>query len=311
MSALSFSDNSLVGTNQFTQLRQQQQQLKQSRRWKHSAKMGHKLQTLDEMAHRNEREAAEERRKKKKERKDAKKSGKKHDEHDEPATASTTANNGLEEIDDNDLFLDDDEDYGDDDNMEGDEDAEPSLPNPEEVKERMMNVVNKFQESLKSIRGAEPTPEMFDDVQVNAYGSMTPLKAVGQVVIASPTLAQISCFDPAIAKDVRKAIQLALELNPQVEEGGMVRVPLPRVSMEVREQTAKQLNKKAESCKQRLRQVRRKAMDVIKKGKDGKLEAISKDDAFASGKEIENITEQVMDKLKAVVDEKMNSIMAV
>jgi ribosome recycling factor len=311
MSALSFSDNSLVGTNQFTQLRQQQQQLKQSRRWKHSAKMGHKLQTLDEMAHRNEREAAEERRKKKKERKDAKKSGKKHDEHDEPATASTTANNELEEIDDSDLFLDDDEDYGDDDNMEGDEDAEPSLPNPEEVKEQMMNIVNKFQESLKSIRGAEPTPEMFDDVQVNAYGSMTPLKAVGQVVIASPTLAQISCFDPAIAKDVRKAIQLALELNPQVEEGGMVRVPLPRVSMEVREQTAKQLNKKAESCKQRLRQVRRKAMDVIKKGKDGKLEAISKDDAFASGKEIENITEQVMDKLKAVVDEKMNSIMAV
>jgi ribosome recycling factor len=311
MSALSFSDNSLVGTNQLTQLRQHQQQLKQSRRWKHSAKMGHKLQTLDEMAHRNEREAAEERRKKKKERKDAKKSGKKHDEHDKPATASTTANNELEEIDDNDLFLDDDEDYGDDDNMEGDEDAEPSLPNPEEVKERMMNVINKFQESLKSIRGAEPTPEMFDDVQVNAYGSMTPLKAVGQVVIASPTLAQISCFDPAIAKDVQKAIQLALELNPQVEEGGMVRVPLPRVSMEVREQTAKQLNKKAESCKQRLRQVRRKAMDVIKKGKDGKLEGISKDDAFASGKEIENITEQVMDKLKAVVDEKMNSIMAV
>jgi ribosome recycling factor len=311
MSALSFSDNSSVGTNQLTQLPQQQQQLQQSRRWKHSAKMGHKLQTLDEMAHRNEREAAEERRKKKKERKATKKSGKKHDEQDEPMTASTTGNNELEEIDDDDLFLDDDEDYGKDDNMEGDEDAEPSLPNPEEVKERMMNVVNKFQESLKSIRGAEPTPEMFDDVQVHAYGSMTPLKAVGQVVIASPTLAQISCFDPAIAKDVQKAIQLALELNPQVEEGGMVRVPLPRVSMEVREQTAKQLNKKAESCKQRLRQVRRKAMDVIKKGKDGKLEGISKDDAFASGKEIDNIAEHVMDKLKAIIDEKMNSIMAV
>jgi ribosome recycling factor len=52
-------------------------------------------------------------------------------------------------------------------------------------------------------------------------------------------------------------------------------------------------------------------MDVIKKGKDGKLEGISKDDAFASGKEIDNIAEHVMDKLKAIIDEKMNSIMAV
>ena len=305
------SHASSFGTNLSQQL--QQLQLQQQIRWKHSAKMGHKLQTLDEMAHRNEREAAEERRKKKKERKAAKKSGgggKQHDESTHAAAAS--AGNVLEDNDDDDdLFLDDDEDHDDDDDNDGDEDAEPKLPDPEVVKERMINLVNKFQESLKSIRGAEPTPEMFDDVQVNAYGSMTPLKAVGQVVIASPTLAQISCFDPAVAKDVQKAIQLALELNPQVEEGGTVRVPLPRVSMEVREQTAKQLNKKAESCKQRLRQVRRKAMDVVKKGKDGKLEGISKDDAFASGKEIDTITEQVMDKLKAVVDEKMDSIMAV
>ena len=102
-------------------------------------------------------------------------------------------------------------------------------------------------------------------------------------------LLQITCFDPAVAKDVTKAIQLALSLNPQIEEGGNVRVPLPRVSMEVREQTAKALNKKAESCRQRLRKVRRKAMDRVKKGKDGKLAGISKDDAFATGKEVETV----------------------
>ncbi len=207
-----------------------------------------------------------------------------------------------------------DEDVSDDDldgDSEGDEDEEPSLPNPAEIKERMISVVSKFQESLKSIRGAEPTPEMFDDVKVNAYGSLTPLKAVGQVVIVSPTLAQITCFDPSVAKDVQKAVQLSLELNPQIEEGGVVRVPLPRVSMEVREQTSKQLQKKAEGCKQRLRQVRRKAMDIVKKGKDGKLAGISKDDAFATGKDIETVTETVMEQLKQIVDEKMDSIMAV
>eukprot|EP00980_Cylindrotheca_fusiformis_P008200 scaffold1736_cov127-Cylindrotheca_fusiformis.AAC.14 len=258
--------------------------------------MGHHLDTLDDMAHRKEREAAEEKRKKKKERKAGKKGGK-----------------GAPETGDDDDEDDDMDLYDDDDNDETgeEEDAEPSLPDPSEVKQKMMVAVNKFEESLKSIRGAEPSPEIFDDLMVNAYGSTTPLKAVGQVVIVSPTLAQITCFDPMVAKDVSKAIQLALELNPRVEEGGNVRVPLPRMSKEIREQTARQLKKKSESCRQRIRQIRRKAMDKVKKGKDGKIAGISKDDAFANAKDIDSVTESVMEAIKDIVDKKLESIMVV
>jgi ribosome recycling factor len=293
-------------------------------RWKHAGKMGHHLEKLDEIAHRPEREAAQERRNKKKEKKAAKKThgGKSNKagipvenddalDDDETVHAMTGLGN-KNYIDDDDRYRHDDEDGHDDGNdYNEDGDAEPTLPSPDRIKERMMAIVERFQESLKSIRGAEPTAEMFDDVQVNAYGSMTPLKAVGQVVIVSHTLATIACFDPAVARDVQRAIQLTLELNPQLDEGGMVRVPLPRVSMEVREQTSRQLHKMAEACRQRLRQVRRRAMDVVKKGKDGKMAGISKDDAFATGKEIEQVTEDVMETLKQMVDAKMNSIMAV
>ena len=268
------------------------------KRFKNSSKVGHHLDTLDEMAHRPEREAAQERRKKKKERKQNKKNS--------PQKATETEALDVQDDDDDDFLLDFDEDTEEDT-----EEAEPSLPDPSLVKEKMMRVVERFEESLKTIRGAEPTAEMFDDLMVNAYGSMTPLKAVGQVVIVSPTLAQITCFDPMIAKSVSKAIQLALELNPQVEEGGGVKVPLPRVSMDVRQQLAKQLKKKAESCRQRIRQVRRKAMDMVKKGKDGKIPGVSKDDAFANGKEIESVTESVMQTLQQMVDTKMDAIMAV
>lgn len=263
-------------------------------------------ETLEELAHEPERKAAMERRKKKKDKAAAKKKGKKAEE----APAQSTAIVKDEEEDEYDLELElallDEED-----DNNGEEPEEPSLPDEDEVEARMMAYVERFRESLKSIRGAEPTADMFDDIQVSAYGSPTPLKAVGQVVIVSPTLAQITCFDPSVAKDVQQAIQLSLELNPQAEEGGTVNVPLPRVSMEVREQTAKQLKKKAESTKQRLRQVRRKAMDLVKKGKDGKLAGVSKDDAFSSGKEIDSITEAVMGRLQDLVDEKMDSIMAV
>lgn len=265
-------------------------------------------ETLEEMAHQPEREAARERRQKKKDKAAAKKKGKQSDEVRVDSAANTADDLSDEDDLDLELALFDEEDESLDD---GEESEEPTLPDETEVEARMMAYIERFQESLKSIRGAEPTADMFDDIQVSAYGSPTPLKAVGQVVIVSPTLAQITCFDPSLAKDVQKAIQLSLELNPQTEEGGTVKVPLPRVSMEVREQTAKQLKKKAESTKQRIRQVRRKAMDLIKRGKDGKLAGVSKDDAFASGKEIDSITESVMERLQKLVDEKMESIMAV
>jgi len=294
-------------------------------RWRHSSKIGHMKETLDELAHRPEREAAQERRQKKKEKANAKKHPNKH-----PTTAAGAAavNDDDDDASDDLDFLkdhgdvadhgdgDDDEHHDDDDEEEEDENAEPTLPDLAKIESKMMKYVNRFEESLKAIRGAEPTAEMFDEIQVMAYGSPTPLKAVGQVVIVSPTLAQITCFDPSVAKDVQKAIQLSLDqqFNPQLEEGGgsTIKVPLPRVSMEVREQTAKQLKKKAEATKQRIRQVRRKAMELVKKGKDGKLTGISKDDAFASGKEIDALVETILsERLQKLVDEKMKSIMAV
>jgi ribosome recycling factor len=268
-------------------------------RFRHSSKIGHMKETLEEMAHRPERDAAQERREKKKAKAAA-------------SATTTTVAKSVEDYGGEELNFDDLEEDDVELSDGGGEEIEPTLPDAAEVELKMMAYVDRFQEHLKSIRGAEPTPELFDDISVLAYGSPTPLKVVGQVVIVSPTMAQITCFDPSVAKDVQKAIQLSLDqLNPQLEEGGTIKVPLPRVSMEVREQSAKHLKQKAESTKQRIRQVRRKAMDVVKKGKDGKLAGVSKDDAFASAKELEALTETVIERLDKLVDEKMQSIMAV
>jgi len=272
------------------------------KRWKNSGKIGNEVESLKEMAHRPEREAAVEKRKKKKARKAAKKSGNKKQQNE----VSAASDNNDDDVDD--LFFDDD-----DDEDELNEDEEPTLPDLVAVRGKMDTVIDRFENSLKSIRGAEPTADMFDDVIVQAYGASTPLNAVAQVVIASPTMAQLTCFDPTVAKDVVKAVQLTLELNPQLEEGGggIIKVPLPRVSMEVREKLSKSVKKRAESCKQRLRGVRRKAMDVVKKGKDGKLPGVSKDDAFACGKDIESASEAAAETLNTIVEKKMESIMAV
>lgn len=152
---------------------------------------------------------------------------------------------------------------------------------------------------------------MFDGIAVEAYGTSTPLNSVAQVVISSSTLAQATCYDPDLANDVCSAIHDALELNPSVEDGGVVRIPLPRVSLEVREQTAKALAKRTERYRQGIRTIRRNVMKVIKQGEAGKLEGISKDDAFRSQKEIEATTEKVMEQLNAASESKQRSVMEI
>jgi ribosome recycling factor len=276
-------------------------------RCKHAAKTGNHLEALDDMAHNKSHNEAQERRTKKKDKKATKKNkGKKEDDtHAAPAAAAVSDDQEHDDDDNDDM-----DDSHDDDDFNDEEDEE-LLPNPVKVKQRMQKIVERFEESLKAIRGSEPTPELFDDVLVDAYGSMAPLKSVAQVVIVTATQATATCFDPATAKAVSTAIRDALSLNPSIEEGGVVKIPLPRVSMETRQKTAAALGKKTESFRQRIRKVRRKALDVVKQGVAGKLDGVSKDDAFRVQKEVEALTDQVIQSLNDSAEKKHESIMSV
>ncbi|KAK1746418.1 hypothetical protein QTG54_003025 [Skeletonema marinoi] len=90
---------------------------------------------------------------------------------------------------------------------------------------------------------------------------------------------------------------------------GVVIIPIPRVSEETRKEIVKELGRQAENGRQRIRKIRRSAMDIVKKGKDGKLEGISKDDAFRVGKEVDSVTEEVLSVLNDIVDKKQKSVM--
>lgn len=262
---------------------------------KRSGKMAKKLNSLREQAHRVEREEAQKKREKKKEKKKGKKNKGIKEDKGNPVSISE------ENLDDV-VFDEDDEENSDDDD---------SLPDPSALEASMLKVVERLKEHFKSIRGAEPSPELFDRIKVNAYGDFTPLAGVAQVVVASPTLVNVTCFDPALSKDVKLAIAEALELNPQEEENGLITVPFPRVSMEVREKTVKNLRKQAEKARARIRKLRRKPMAQIKAGKEGKLEGISKDDAFRISQEIDSVTESVIKQVDSVLAEKEKTVMTV
>ncbi|KAL7560134.1 hypothetical protein ACA910_013147 [Epithemia clementina (nom. ined.)] len=207
----------------------------------------------------------------------------------------------------------DDQNSGTDDDYEEEEEEEEEegmLPDMDKVKKRVNKIVDIFADSLKKIRGAEPAPELFDDVMVEAYGTHVALKTVAQVVISSPTLAYANCFDPAMAKDVETAIRNKLEMNPAVEEGGVVRIPLPRPSMETRKAATKLLGKKTEGYRQKVRKIRRKHMDKIKQGMAGRLEHVSKDEASRANTELEKITDDAMKKINELAEKKHEKIMS-
>lgn len=153
----------------------------------HGAKRGQHIQRLEEIATSQEHNAAVDRRRKKKEKETARKSGV------GKASTSTTMTHAAAGADEHDDF-DDDEDADD----EEDDEEGPSLPDPKDIKERMQKQIEAFKSYLKSVRGSEPTAEMFDDISVaDAYGKgtgLTPLKSVAQVVISSPTLATATCY---------------------------------------------------------------------------------------------------------------------
>ena len=267
----------------------------------HSAKMGQHLDRLDDLAHEQSRKEAEERRQKKKDRKLAKKG--KGSDHDDDKPAATAASNDSK----------DDDDWDEDDHEDDEEVSDANvLPDPAQTRKRMNEIVSRFIESLRGIRGAEPSADLFDSVTVNAYGASVPLNTIAQVTISSPTLAYANCFDPSLTKNVATAIRNQMEnLNPSVEDDarGQVKIPLPRVSLESRQATAQQLRKRTEQYRARIRGVRRNTLNVVKKGLAGKLEHVSKDDAFRVQQEIETITDECIHKLNEAADKKEKDIM--
>jgi len=260
--------------------------------------MGHHVQNLDEMAHDDSREEAKHRREeKKKKSKKARLASHKEDNATGGSDVEAATGGGS------------DEDFG----PKEDEFGNPLLPDIGAVRSRMLMVVASLERSFSSIRGGEATPELFDAVRVSAYGETVPLSSVGQVVIEDSRRATISCYDPSVASDVRDAVRdmPGMNLSPYIEEGGsgVVVVPIPRVSEETRKEIVKELGRQAENGRQRARKIRRSAMDVVKKGKDGKLEGISKDDAFRLGKDVESVTEEVLSVLNDIVEKKQRSVM--
>jgi len=159
-----------------------------------------------------------------------------------------------------------------------------------------------FSDELKKIRTGRANASMLDGVTIEAYGQQMPLNQAATISVPEPQLLQITPFDPSNLAAISAAIRdnQALGLNP-IDDGRVVRLPIPPLTEERRREIAKQLGEKVENCMIAMRQIRHEAFRQLEQSKKDK--DIGADEEQRSGKQID----EIMAQIKVEVDQQSSA----
>jgi ribosome recycling factor len=161
-----------------------------------------------------------------------------------------------------------------------------------EAKNRMTKAIENIQSELTRVRTGRANPSLLDAVKVDYYGAATPLKSLAAISAPEPRMMVIQPFDAGSVAEIVKSIQAAdLGLTPQAE-GKMIRIPVPSLSKERREELVKLVKKVAEDGRVSVRNVRRDVNEQIKKLEKDKT--ITEDDREKALAEIQKVTDKTI-----------------
>jgi ribosome recycling factor len=181
--------------------------------------------------------------------------------------------------------------------------------NLDEIKRRMEGAFETLKKEFGGLRTGRASVNLLDGIQVDAYGSMMPLNQVGTVSVPEPRMLSVQVWDKGLVKSVEKAISIAgLGLNAQAD-GQLVRVPIPELSQERRQEIAKIASKYAEQARVAVRNVRRDGMEAFKKKqKDGD---ISEDEHKGQSDKIQQLTDQYVKKIDEALATKEKEVTSI
>lgn len=180
----------------------------------------------------------------------------------------------------------------------------------DDVKLRLQQTLTRFQDELKKIRTGRAHASMLDGITVEAYGTPMPLNQVANVTAPEAQLLQITPFDPNNIQNIADAIRKneSLGLNP-VDDGRVIRLQIPPLTTERRQQIVKQLNEKTEETHIAMRNVRHDALDKAKQAQKDK--AMSEDDYKRLEKQVDDLMAKTKADVEAAAKAKEQEIMTV
>ncbi|ANT59038.1 MULTISPECIES: ribosome recycling factor [unclassified Salipiger] len=177
-----------------------------------------------------------------------------------------------------------------------------------DLQRRMDGAMANLRTEFASLRTGRASASMLEPVQVEAYGSMTPINQVGTVNVPEPRMVTINVWDKGLVGKVEKAIrESGLGINPQLN-GTIIMLPIPELNEERRRDLTKVAGQYAEHARVAVRNVRRDGMDQIKKAK---ADGMSEDDQKFWETEVQELTDTYIKKVDAALETKQEEIMQV
>lgn len=175
-----------------------------------------------------------------------------------------------------------------------------------EVEEKMESAVDHLRQQFRGIRTGRASAGLVDHIKVEYYGSQTAIRSLATISTPDASLILIKPFDPSSLKDIERAIQKSdLGINP-MSDGKVVRLAIPSLSTERRQQIATQMKKLSEQTRVVIRNARRDAnkdVDALEKASE-----ITEDDAAGAKEEIQKLTAAHEAKVEEILEAKTKEI---
>ena len=175
-----------------------------------------------------------------------------------------------------------------------------------DLNRRMHGAVSVLKTELSGLRTGRASANLLDPVTVNAYGTQMPINQVATVNVPEPRMLSVQVWDKSVVGAVDRAIREAnLGLNP-IMEGTLLRIPIPELNAQRRQEMVKVAHKYAEQARIAVRHVRRDGMDHLKKlEKDGHH---SEDDTRAQSEELQKLTDSTIKEIDEMLAAKEREI---
>ena len=172
--------------------------------------------------------------------------------------------------------------------------------------EKMEKAINVFENNLTKVRTGRANPNMLDHIDVDYYGSPTPINQIASIAVQEGRTLVIKPYDKNVLKDIERAINTSDLGLPPLNDGANIRVSVPQLTEETRKEYVKDVDKFAEEARVAIRNIRRDANDSIKKDK-----TIPEDTAKSTLEDIQKLTDKFVAKIEEIAKEKAKEIMTI
>ena len=181
--------------------------------------------------------------------------------------------------------------------------------NVKEFQEKMEKTISVLQGEYATIRAGRANPHVLDKIKVNYYGTPTPIQQVGNISVPEARVMVIQPWEKGLLKEIEKAVNMSdLGIHP-TNDGNVIRLVFPELTEERRKELVKDIKKKGEAAKVAVRNIRRDAIDHMKKSE--KAGEISEDALADFEDKIQKATDKSIKKSDENIENKSKEILTV